>query len=493
MYADELEQVLNYASQRIIEYVKEVENAPGKVCTFHDPAELAKMHLRSAKVDARGQGFEGLKISMDWILENSVATWHPAFLEKLYAGTNPVGVVSDMLLSVLNTNSHVFTASPALTIIERYIGHKYAELLGFKDAKSGGITFPGGSYSNMTSMHMARSIHFPQTKLEGNSSRKLAVFASDHCHYSVSKAAIMQGLGASSVFKVKVHEDGVMDTDDLVAKIEESLSKGYKPFYVNATAGTTVYGSFDPFHKIADITEKYGLWLHIDGSWGANVVFSPKQASKMSGSSRAQSITVNPHKMLGVPCTCSFLLVPDMRKFPEANSMNADYLFHRSGADDEMYDLADGTMGCGRRADALKLYLAWQYYGTQGYADRVDHAFEMTEYLAKKVAGHPQLALLSSNPPPCLQTCFWFVPKSRSKAQVMSAASRESNTRYTKEITSDMLKQSRFLVDYSPHPEFGHFFRVVLNSPTVTKALVDNLVSNIVESGNNKNKATGSM
>lgn len=482
--------MLNYLSQRIISYVKEVESPQGKVGTFHDPAELARKHFNSAQVRAIGQGLEGLKSSTDWILENSVATWHPAFFEKLYAGTNPVGVAADMLLSVLNTNSHVFTASPALTIIERYIGHKYAELFGFNDARSGGLTFPGGSYSNMTSMHMARSIHFPETKTQGNGSLKLAVFASAHCHYSVSKAAIMQGLGASSVFKVKVHEDGVMDTDDLVTKIEDALSKGYKPFYVNATAGTTVYGSFDPFNKIADITEKYGLWLHIDGSWGANVVFSQKQAGKMSGSNRAQSITVNPHKMLGVPCTCSFLLVPDMRKFPEANSMDADYLFHRSGDDEEMYDLADGTMGCGRRADALKLYLAWQYYGTQGYADRVDHAFEMTEYLARKTAEHPQLALLSSNPPPCLQTCFWFVPKSNTKAQIMSEASQKSNTYYTKKIATDMLKQSRFLVDYSPHPEFGHFFRVVLNSPTVTKTLVDDLVSTIVEIGNSMDNAT---
>lgn len=44
------------------------------------------------------------------------------------------------------------------------------------------------------------------------------------------------------------------------------ITQGYVPLFVNATAGSTVYGAFDPINEIADICEKYNLWLHVDVS-----------------------------------------------------------------------------------------------------------------------------------------------------------------------------------------------------------------------------------
>ena len=109
-------------------------------------------------------------------------------------------------------------------------------------------------------MTTARSYLFPETKLDGNT-RKFAVFASEHAHYSVEKAAIFCGLGSRSVFKVPVSKYGCMIPEELDAQIEKAKDLGYTPFYVNATAGTTVYGSFDDFNAIADIAEKHGIWF----------------------------------------------------------------------------------------------------------------------------------------------------------------------------------------------------------------------------------------
>lgn len=108
--------------------------------------------------------------------------------------------------------------------------------------------------------------------------------------------------------------------DGLVRKV---LDEGHTPFYVNATAGTTVFGSYDPMKEIADICKFYNLWMHVDGSWGGPVVFSAKEKWKLNGVNRADSLAVNPHKMMGVPITCSFLLTPDLRKFHRANTLPA--------------------------------------------------------------------------------------------------------------------------------------------------------------------------
>lgn len=60
-------------------------------------------------IPQEGQGVEDLFNQFDQILDRSVVTWNQGFMDKLYASTNPVGVAADLLLSILNTNSHVFS------------------------------------------------------------------------------------------------------------------------------------------------------------------------------------------------------------------------------------------------------------------------------------------------------------------------------------------------------------------------------------------------
>lgn len=408
---------------------------------------------------------------IDSVLKYSVNTWHPGFMDKLYAANNPIGVISDLLLSVLNTNSHVYTVSPVLSVIENFIGKKYAKLFYGENADlCGGLTFPGGSWSNITSLQMARALRYPETKETGNAGYKFAVYTSKHCHYSVVKAAILLGLGSDLVFKVPVKSDGSMELSHLEAVILESIEKGYTPLYVNATAGTTVYGSYDDFGPIADIAHKFNCHFHIDGSWGGNVIFSPRYAHLMNGCEKADSVTVNPHKMLGVPNTCSFLLVPDVSLFQRSMSLNAPYLFHNNDAGEENFDLADGTMGCGRRADSFKFYMAWLYYGSNGFEERINHAFDIVHDFTSKINKIPGFELVVEDPK-CLQVCFYY------------KIGRSDSTRV---ISRELHSKGKYLVDYSPNPdnhEGDEFFRVVFNSPILTDGVVDDLIKSIVEVG----------
>jgi glutamate decarboxylase len=150
---------------------------------------------------------------------------------------------------------------------------------------------------------------------------------------------MMCGIGTSNVQMVPDNLKGQMDVAQLERAVLKAKQDGFTPFYVNATAGTTVLGAFDPFTEIADVCAKHRMWMHVDGSWGGRVIFSPRYSHKLLGAERADSITITPHKMLGVLITCSFLLGADMRKFHRANTLEAGYLFH------ETSDLAaDGTV-----------------------------------------------------------------------------------------------------------------------------------------------------
>ena len=133
----------------------------------------------------------------------------------------------------------------------------------------------------------------------------------------------MCGLGSSSVRKIPVDDAGRMDIGILELTILTDKNNGYTPLFVNAGAGTTVLGSYDPFREIGEVCRRLGLWFHVDGSWGGSVVFSERLKGKMYGADRADSVTVNPHKMLNVPVTCSFLLARDTRVFHRANTIEA--------------------------------------------------------------------------------------------------------------------------------------------------------------------------
>ncbi|TID15810.1 hypothetical protein CANINC_004339 [Pichia inconspicua] len=488
---EELEKILKPALDIIIQYVGDIDSGKRNIGPkFDDPKELYKLldlekvetlFDKSIQKDNENPYEEVLQV-FEKILNNSVTTLHPGFMDKLYAGTNPIGLLSDLLLSVLNTNSHVFTVSPALTIIETKVSQKYANMFGFKGKHAGGLTFSGGSWSNITSLQIARSIKFPETKVHGNGDKKFVIFTSVHSHYSVDKAAILLGLGANAVIKIPVNSIGEMNVDILEQEIVKAKNEGYTPLYINATAGTTVFGSFDPFIEISKIAKKYNLWFHIDGSWGGNMIFSKENSYRLDGSNLADSITSNPHKMLGVPNTCSFLLLPDERVFTQANSLNAPYLFHNTLDDDENFDLANGTMGCGRRADALKLYLAWIYYGTEGFRNRVDHAYTMAKYFVEKLKETPGFTIINDFPIPCLQVCFYYNNTGKNLTGTEMTA-------LTRKVAVDLHKSGEFLVDYAPNPndsilgeDNGEFFRCVFNSPNINTSIVDRLIESIVNS-----------
>lgn len=301
-------------------------------------------------------------------------------------------------------------------------------------------------------------------------------------------------MGSSAVITIPIDGTGRMSPAALRAAVLQARSEGRTPLYVNATAGTTVLGSFDPFEAIADVCRDLGLWMHVDGSWGGSAVFSARQRAlgKLAGAERANSLTVNPHKMLGVPVTCSFLLTPDLAVFHRANTLPAGYLFHGGGGDEEeeksgnggreqgregeeegegggddeeVWDLADLTLQCGRRGDGLKLALAWVFYGAAGFEAQVDGAFETAAHLAQLVEASPDFALLSSNPPPCLQVCFYYAPPGKGGANGNAEVDAAENTRRTRAMAARLVRRG-FMIDYAPG-ERGSFFRVVVNLQTL--------------------------
>ena len=291
--------------------------------------------------------------------------------------------------------------SPLATLMERKLIEKMASLIGYDDGF--GTFVPGGSNANLIAMLCAREKACPNSKTEGLfNSQPLVGFVSEESHYSFMKAGLQSGIGLNNIRMIPCDGHGKMNLKKLVSSIKSSIKNGERPFFIGATAGTTVRGVFDPIEEIALICKQYNLWFHIDGSWGGSALLSEKHRSLIKGSECSDSFTWCAHKMMGIPLMCTSIVLKDRTLLKQINSVpGTDYLFH--GDDDEL-DLGLHSLQCGRRVDSLKLWLAWKYIGDEGYENRIDHLFSLAKLAESKVKQLKYLKLLS--PVESLNICF---------------------------------------------------------------------------------------
>ncbi|KAL9626142.1 MAG: hypothetical protein Q9204_007544, partial [Flavoplaca sp. TL-2023a] len=190
---------------------------------YHKPQKLTQ--LLDPQLPDTGIGKDGFLRLVEKVLQYSVNTWDQGFMQKLYASTDAPGVASELILSVLNTNLHVYDASPALTIIEKATTKALASLFGLTGPHAGGISVQGGSASNTTSIEIARNTLYPSTKTSGihSSPHSFILFTSAHARYSIEQAAQMLGFGSDAVWSVPTSpKTGRMDPSALTSLISKA-------------------------------------------------------------------------------------------------------------------------------------------------------------------------------------------------------------------------------------------------------------------------------
>jgi sulfinoalanine decarboxylase/sulfinoalanine decarboxylase/aspartate 1-decarboxylase len=279
------------------------------------------------------------------------------FFNQLFGGRNGKAVIGDLLAAILNNSMYTYKVAGPMVGVEKEVLRNVAKLAGYGPDADG--TFSPGGYMAML---MARDVIDPQTRLEG-SRPDLIAYTSEEAHYSIPKNAALMGIGRNQVRMVPCNEHGEMQSDALDRMIQEDKAKGLRPFFVNATAGTTVLGAFDPVDALADVCEKHNLWLHVDGAYCGGVIFSEKYKHLLRGLERSNSFSLNAHKMLGTPLSCSIIITQHKKYLYDSFSNEAAYLYQ---TDEDAYNLGKTSLQCGRRNDALKLWTLWKAIGKKG-------------------------------------------------------------------------------------------------------------------------------
>jgi sulfinoalanine decarboxylase/sulfinoalanine decarboxylase/aspartate 1-decarboxylase len=312
------------------------------------------------------------------------------FFNQLFGGRQSKAVLGDLLAVLLNNSMYTYKVAGPQVGIEQEIIRQSCDMIGYGPQSNG--TFPtGGSMSNYMALIMARDAKDPNCRHNGMT-KPLIMYTSKESHYSNAKNASFAGIGKGNVRYIEADARGRMIPAKIEEQIKIDIQNGCIPTFVNATAGTTVLGAFDPIDEIAAITEKYNVWLHVDGAYCGSVIFSDAKRHLLKGIERSDSFSYNAHKMIGTPLTCSIILVNDKKQLHDSFSNEADYLYQTDGDD---FNLGKTSFQCGRRNDALKFWTLWKSVGTNGLEKIVDQQFDLADVARNYVANHPNYTLYS--------------------------------------------------------------------------------------------------
>lgn len=404
--------------QQIAEALFDAERL-GPVAPAREPADMAR-HIAVGPPDdddtagrtgltcmaGVAPGREGLPLEevLEALERVALATPRTAsrrFFNQLFSGRIEAAAAGEMVASLLNTSMYTYKVAGPHALIETALTQHMARHIGYASHEGEGVFSPGGSLANLAALIVARNEAVPEAREHGLDGRRLTVYASEDCHYSIRKNMGIIGLGRQNLRLVECDERGRMKPDALDALIAADRRTGAVPVAIVATAGTTVRGAFDPIEPLAELARNHGVWLHIDGALGGAVLLSPRYRHLVVGSEQADSWTWDAHKMMGVPLSSSVVLVRRRGLLEKHFSEAAAYLFHN--AETEL-DHGVRSIQCGRRNDALKLWAAWKHYGDEGYARRIEHLFALARHAADEIERRPGLVLTCR--PESVNVCF---------------------------------------------------------------------------------------
>jgi aromatic-L-amino-acid decarboxylase len=301
----------------------------------------------------------------------------------------------------------LWRTSPAATELEQVTLDWLRQMLGLPHPLFGVIndTASSGVLYALAAAREALPLHIRQQGIAGRTDvPRLRYYASQEAHSSVDKAGIVLGVGQEGLRKIGVDSEYRMDVGQLEQAIREDIAEGWQPFAVVATVGTTSTTSVDPVPQIADISERYGLWLHVDGAYGGSAAVDPAMRWTMAGCERADTMIVNPHKWLFTPIDCSVFYTrkPDVVK--AAFSLVPEYLRNTESTGEEVPNLMDYGTSLGRRFRSLKLWMIMRYFGQEGLAARIREHVRLAQLFARWVDEAPDFERLA--PTPFSTVCF---------------------------------------------------------------------------------------
>jgi aromatic-L-amino-acid/L-tryptophan decarboxylase len=343
----------------------------------------------------KGEPMEDMMRDIDQVIMPGITHWnHPSFFAYFAVTGSGPGILGELLSAALNINGMLWRTSPSFTELEEHMLDWLRQMLGLS-TEFKGVVYDTASTSTFHAFAAAR-------EAAGEGDKPLRAYTSNQAHSSVEKAAIAIGLGRRGIVKIGVDKEFRMDVAALEAAIRKDLSEGWRPFCVSATIGTTSTTSVDPVPQIAEVCEKYKLWLHVDAAYAGAAAILPEMRSILSGCDRADSFVMNPHKWLFTPIDFSAFYCRRPEILRQAFSLIPEYL--RTADADNVTNYMDYGIQLGRRFRSLKFWMVVRYFGVEGLQERIREHIRLGKLFASWVKADSRFEIVA--PVPFSTVCF---------------------------------------------------------------------------------------
>jgi glutamate/tyrosine decarboxylase-like PLP-dependent enzyme len=373
-----------------------LETLPGRPVWQPLPEDLRAALLELPLPDGP-TGLEALAEGMARdVLPHAMGNGHPAFFGWVNSPPALAGVLASLTAAAMNPS--VVSGDHADVHLERTTVRWLAELVGYPHAAGAGLLTSGASAATIVCLGAARGHasaaagHDVRRRGLASGPRQVAYVPSE-AHSCVTRALELLGLGTDSIRPVPLH-DGRLDADTLRGAIAADRAAGATPALLVGSAGTVNTGAIDPLDALADVAAAERLWFHVDGAYGAFGVLDPALAARYRGMERADSLTLDPHKWLGVPVDAGCALVRRADDLRDAFSVVPPYLRQDAGA--EVGTFAEYGFEQTRPFRALKTWATIAGRGRDGVADQVVRANALARELAALIEREPSLQLAAT-------------------------------------------------------------------------------------------------
>lgn len=359
--------------------------------------EHVRAVLRGQQLPEQGLPFEEtLAFVREMILPYPQGNGHPRFAGWINSAPGHASILLKPLEAALNPNCGI--GEHAGQELERRAVQWMMELCGFPVEGSAGVFVSGGSEANFTCLQAARywaaqadGWDVRKEGVQGNH-RPLVLYQSDQGHFSVRKSVEAMGLGSDAIHIIPSNAASQINIEQLARRIQEDRAAGLNPFCVAATAGTVETGAIDPLDRLADLCDEQGLWLHVDGSYGAFGRLDERVAPLYKGIERVDSLATDQHKWLSVPIDCGCALVR------HGSVLHDTFRLTHTAPEEHEAWMSEYTLQRTRRFRALDAWAIVRSAGRAGLAATIANNIEMARLFARLIETESALELVSGAP-----------------------------------------------------------------------------------------------
>ena len=376
------------------------------------PKEVAGRFLDELSEEGEGAA----SLVTDWrerVVPMLTAIGSPRHFAYVNGSGAMIGILAEALAACTNTNAGAWKLGPAATEIERQCLRWIADFIGYP-TDTGGIMVSGGTMANFTALvtalrHVAPYDSTANGLQDAARSGRFLVYMADHeGHVSITRVADMLNLGRNAVRLVPSGPDFTMDINALDQMLAADRARGDLPFCVVAQLGSVNVGAVEPIGALADVCAKHRVWLHGDGACGLLAAGVPETRALFRHIERADSLSFDAHKWLGVPNDCGIVLVRHGERLRRAFSIAAPYLRGSLETEDEALDYLEYGPQMSRAFRALKVWMVLRFFGASGLRDLFSKNLCLARRLHTLVREHPDFEVLHE--PTLYLYCFRYVP-----------------------------------------------------------------------------------